>query len=107
MPTFDKTKHQQSMAKAVNKLVADLKKEGVEFLANDPNPILDNVIFASKGKHIAMSHHSFYRYSGIGWITRDKKGSANESEVIELPIDSYLQTFIKPIILRRLEVASN
>lgn len=96
---FDKTKHQLAQRASVVKLITDLDKLGITFVPLDTAG-MDNVVFIKADKVVKMSHHSFYRYSGISSITRDKKGSNNESETVDVTDEMYLQTFIKPIVLK-------
>jgi hypothetical protein len=98
----------KSMQPAVDKLVTDLKKQGIGFLTDADaykDVTANNVVFYKSGSTgIAfISYHSFYRFSGISVITRDKKGENNQSETIPVTNDQYMQVFMKPIILTLLE----
>lgn len=99
---FDIFKHQTSMDKAVNKLVHELEKEGIKFWYITENRF-ENVAFVKGEKRIEMSKHSFYRYSGMMQITRDR-GENAPVEIIPVTDEMWLQQFIKPIILKLLSV---
>lgn len=92
---FDTKAHIEKMQPAVNKLVAQLKTKGIEFDPNDSDGH-ENVTIKTKDKTIKISHHSFYRYSGIGFVYKDNKD--NSVETIEVTDEMYLINFIKPII---------
>jgi hypothetical protein len=95
------------MQPAVTKLLIQLAKDGIRFLPNTKDvkcnePVTkDNVGFYTMldPSNIAtISHHSFYRFSGISSITRDKPGANNESETVPVTDDTYMNVFMKPII---------
>ena len=93
---WNKEKHQLSMKSSVNKLVSYFQSKGITFTPTDGK--LHNVVFTSKdNKQVKLSHHSFYRYSGIASVTKDGK-EKNSIEVIEVTDEMYLNTFIKPVI---------
>jgi hypothetical protein len=69
-PVFDKAKHIAKMQPAVNKLMAHLKAKGVTFQETDPSGF-ENIILGYKDKVIKISHHSFYRYSGIACVYKE------------------------------------
>ena len=93
---FDKQKHIEKMKVPVAKLIEQLKKDGIGFTSTDGE--LDNVIFTKKDKVVKMSHHSFYRFSGICSVYRDDP--KNKEMTISVPVtdEMYLSVFIKPII---------
>lgn len=93
---FDKNKHQVSMRKAVDKLVTELKKSGITFTPQEGE--MENVGFRKDDKLIVMSHHSFYRYSGIAVRVVMKKDQP-EPEIYPVTDEIYLMQYIKPIIL--------
>jgi len=90
------------MLPSATKLIVQLAKDGISFEPDDGE--LHNVVFRQGDKVVKMSHHSFYRFSGIAVITRDKKGENNQSETVPVTDDQYLQVFIKPIIYTLLSV---
>lgn len=94
MEHFDKKMHQQSMQKAVDKFVAHFKSKGVEFSPTDSD--FENVVFTSKDKVVKISHHSFYRYSGIAFVYKEK--NENEIETIPVTDEMFLTNFMKPIL---------
>lgn len=112
IPIFDKNSHVNRMVIPVTKLVAQLNKIGIEFSATnyivDAKDNLHNVVFTKGDKIVNMSHHSFYRYSGIMQITRTKLDSngkeTNWTEVFPVTDDMYMQLFIKPIIIKAFEL---
>jgi hypothetical protein len=96
-----------SMQPAVAKLRIQLEKEGICMLPNTGDVkcsrlvTKNNVGFYRRDDPLnimTISHHSFYRFSGISCITRDKPGSNNESETIPVSDDTYMNTFMRPII---------
>lgn len=92
---FNKEEHIARMKPAVDKLVSYFQKKGVSFSPNDSES-LNNVVFTSDKKSIKISHHSFYRYSGIACICKDK--GENQSEAIEVTNEMFINNFMKPII---------
>jgi hypothetical protein len=94
---FDKKAHIAKMAPSVNKLVNHFKNKGIEFSPEDPSG-LENVIFASKEKVVKISHHSFYRYSGIACVYKEKEGKENVFEILEVTDEMFLNNFMKPIV---------
>jgi hypothetical protein len=95
--SFDKDKHIAKMQPSVTKLVAQLKSKGIEFSPVDESG-QENVTFKTSEKTINMSKHSFYRFSGISVITKDNGKDNNQSEVIPVTDEMYMQMFMKPII---------
>lgn len=95
--SFDKEKHIAKMQPSVTKLVSQLKSKGIEFSPDDVSGF-ENVTFTTPNKTINMSKHSFYRFSGITVITKDKGDNSNQSEVIPVTDEMYMQMFMKPII---------
>ena len=91
---FNKEKHIASQEKSVIKLVNYFNKKGVKFKPTDGN--FENVIFETNDKQVKISHHSFYRYSGIATLNRDK--GERDVEIIEVTDEMYLDIFMKPII---------
>lgn len=94
--SFNKEEHIKRMKPHTDKIVAQLKsKLGVTFQPTDENA--ENVIFTSKDKVIKVSHHSFYRYSGICFIYKDGV-EKNQIETIEVTDEMFMNNFMKPII---------
>ena len=101
---FDKIVHINRMKPAVDKLLSQLNSKGIEFFPIDENPKLENIILKTKDKEIKISHHSFYRYSGISCVYKEKGDDKNKKfEIIEVTDEMYLQNFMKPIIDRLLQ----
>lgn len=94
---FNKTKHIERMQPSVNKLLTYLKTKGIEFIHQDESG-LENCVFKKATKVVKMSHHSFYRYSGISVFTKDKGDGTNQSIVTPVTDDMYMNLFMKPII---------
>ncbi len=91
---FDKQQHIAKFKNIEEKLVSSFKKSGINFQPNDGD--LENVIFSKGDKEFKISHHSFYRYSGI--CSLYKEGDDKKLEVIYVTEEMYMNTFIKPII---------
>lgn len=90
---FDPIQHQLKQKPQVDKLLAQLSAKGISF-SKDPDH--DNVILSSADKVVKISSHSFYRYSGIACIYREK--NENQIETVTVTDEMYLQMFMKPII---------
>lgn len=95
--SFDKQKQIEKMQPSVAKLVSYLKTKGIEFSPDDADG-QENVTFTSNGKVVKMAKHSLYRFSGIAVITKDKGDNSNQSEVIPVTDEMYMNIFMKPII---------
>lgn len=94
MEPFDKIAHQTKMKPVVTKLVAHFESKGVHFSNVDGE--FDNVVFTFKDKVAKISHHSFYRYSGITCVSKDL--GENKSEYIDVTDAMFMDMFMKPII---------
>lgn len=94
MEEFNKLEHQKKMKMAVDKFVSYFQHKGVEFSPTDGD--FENVIFTSKDKVVKLSHHSFYRYSGIACVYKEK--GLNEIEAIPVTDEMFLNNFMKPIL---------
>ena len=94
MEQFDKVAHQNKMKQQVEKFVASFKSKGIEFSPTDGD--VENVVFTSTDRVVKVSHHSFYRYSGIACVYKEK--GENFIEAIEVTDEMYLTNFMKPII---------
>ncbi len=86
--------HQAKQKKSVDRLVSYFKNKGVDFSPTDGE--FNNVVFTSKDKEVKMSHHSFYRYSGIACAYKDK--GENKVEAVEITDEMFLNNYIKPTI---------
>lgn len=95
--SFNKQAHIEKMKPSVAKLVSQLKSKGIEFSPEDETGF-ENVTFTTTQKSVKMSKHSFYRFSGIAVFTKDKGEGTNQSEVIPVTDEMYMQMFMKPII---------
>ena len=90
---FDEKKHIAACKPYADKLVAYFLKKNVAF---DPDDGLKNVTFTSPDKSVKISHHSFYRFSGICAIQKDKGES--QVEIIYVTDEMYMENFMKPIV---------
>jgi hypothetical protein len=91
---FDKQEQIEKMKPYANKLVSHFQKNGIEFSPTDGE--FENVIFTSKDKEVKISHHSFYRFSGIASIHKDIGGT--QIEVIEVTNEMFMNNYMKPIV---------
>ena len=90
-PTIDATMNASGFIEAgVNKL-----KEWEEQKRIHEIPF-ENVVFMSNDKKAKISHHSFYRYSGITCISKDL--GENKSEYIDVTDAMFMDMFMKPIV---------
>lgn len=92
---WNKKEHQKKMQKSVDIIISYFSKKGITFSPTDGD--LENVVFTSNLKQVKISHHSFYRYSGIACFTKDGKEKNTIEEVIVTDF-MWLDIFIKPII---------
>lgn len=95
--SFDKKLHIKNMQPVIQKFVAHLDKSGIEFSPEDEDSNLENVILTSGKKVIKISHHSFYRFSGICCITKDGK-EKNSIEEVPVTDEMYMMNFMRPIV---------
>ena len=95
---WNKEKHKAKMKPYADKLISYLKSKGIAFAPDDGK--LDNVILTSKDKTVKISHHSFYRYSGIACTYKEGK-EKNTLEAVEVTDDMYMNSFMKKIIEMR------
>ena len=91
---FNKQAHIVNMQPSVDKLLTHLDKKGIKFSSTDGD--MNNVIFTFGNQEIKISHHSFYRYSGICCVSNDKGG--NMSEYVEVTDEMFVDKFMKPIV---------
>lgn len=82
------------MQKSVEKLILYFQKKKIQFLPSDGD--LNNVQFISSEKIVKISHHSFYRYSGIASI--HKEIGENKIELISITDELYMENYMKPVI---------
>lgn len=90
---WNEVEYMNKMKPVVDKFLLVLAKKGISFSLDTE---MNNVILSTKTKSIKMSHHSFYRFSGITSIY--KHNDDNSIEIIKVTDEMYLTTFIKPII---------
>ena len=94
--TFDKAAQIKRMQPSVTKLLTYLKNKDIEFSPMDGE--FENIVLTSKDREVKISHHSFYRYSGISVYCRDKGENQNQSETVEVTDEMYMNNIMKPII---------
>ena len=95
--SFNKKEYIAKMQPVVNKFLSQLSAKGIDFIPTDGE--FENVIFKSKDKEIKMSHHSFYRYSGIACLYEERgEGEKKNFKIIEVTDEMFLNIFMKPII---------
>lgn len=97
---WNKEQHKAKMKPFVDKLVSYFQNKGINFSPTDGE--MENVVFASKDKEVKISHHSFYRYSGIACIYKDGK-EKNTTEAIEVTDEMFMNNFMKPIVELRFQ----
>jgi len=90
--TFNKEEHIARMKPAADKLVSQLKKVGIEFSPTDDFGW--NVVLTSKDKVVKISHHSFYRISGMACMYKDG-GEKNSVETIELTDEMFMTSLMR------------
>lgn len=91
---FDSDKQIEKMRPHVNKLVSYFNGKGITFSPDDGD--LRNVVFSRGDKDVKISHHSFYRHSGIVKVYKEKDN--NTFEVIEVTDSIFMENFMRPII---------
>lgn len=91
MNYFDKNTYIAKQQSIVEKFLTVIAKQGVKFLPTDGE--LENVVFIRNGVTFKMSHHSFYRFSGIKCVYREKAN--NEIETVDITDEMYLNEYIK------------
>ena len=91
---LDKKQHINRMKPLVDKLVNDLQVNGISFKEMDDD--IENVIFEYNGKQCKISHHLFYRWSGMSHIQSitDK----HTFKFIPIKDEMFLFNYIKPMI---------
>lgn len=96
---FDKAAYMEKMKPAVDKLIGYLNSKGVT-VKRDPE--FQNMILTSSTKEIKISHHSFYRFSGIA-VTYNKVGE-NTFAISEITDEAFINNYMKPIIEMHFEL---
>lgn len=91
---FDKKDHIAKMKPFADKLVQHFQKIGISF--SDTDGDMENVVFSSNDKVVRISHHSFYRFSGIACIYKEKE--QNQIIAIEVTNEMFMNNFMKPIV---------
>ncbi len=91
---FNKKEYIAKVQPAADKLITHFQNKGITFSSSDGD--LENVVFSSKDKEVKISHHSFYRYSGIACVYKER--GENFIEAIEVTNEMFMNNFMKPII---------
>ncbi len=92
---FNKAEHIKKQQPAVKKFIGWLESsKKITFTPTDGE--FENVILKSKDKEIKISHHSFYRFSGIAVLYA--KTGENSFQITEITDDIFFDTFMKPIV---------
>lgn len=92
---FNPQAHIEKMKPSVNKLISQLKNQGIDFFPEDEAGF-ENVVFKKADKTMKMSKHSLYRFSGIAVYTKSK--GEHESETVEVTDEMYMQIFMRQIV---------
>ena len=102
MEDFNEQAYQLKMKKPVEKLLAQLSKKDIHFMAyrSDelPTKPFKNVIFVKADKMLEMSEHSFYGYSRMCLFTKDHPTKENQTIKVDVTDDMYMQMFIRVIV---------
>ncbi len=96
--TWDKNKHIERVMPAAKKLISYYNKKDVKFSFDDGE---NNVSFSVGEKSIKISHHSFFRFSGIACVYKVKEmqdGQKKLQAIIDVTDDMYMENYMKPII---------
>jgi len=99
LPAFER------MMLRLNKLGIKHSHTGLSYIVAMKVGAKSNVTFWKDEKHIYVSCHSVFRFSGIASITRDVKGEKNQSETVPITDDDYMSKFMEPIIKTLLDKA--
>ncbi len=91
---WNKESHRSMMKPSAGKLISYFATKGVQFSPMDGE--FENVVFSKADKVLKISHHSFYKYSGISCIYKEIK--EHMIEPILVTPDMYMEKFMKPII---------
>lgn len=97
---FNEQEHINKIKPSVDKLISHFEKKGIQFFPTDEK--LKNVVFTSRDKVVKISHHSFYRFSGIACIYKER--GENFIEAIDVTDEMFMNNFMKPIIEKLFEI---
>lgn len=104
MRVWDPKAYRDGIQVHSDKIFKILKSKKIEIsLVDDNNSKLNNLTFYGGGNTIKMSHHSFYRYAGMGMKVISGKNK-DELKCVSLPINEYMERIIVPIILKKLKI---
>ena len=92
---FDKQAHIAMMKKPADKLVQYFQNKGVAFSPMDGD--IENVVFIKEDKKVKISHHSFYRFSGIACVY-EHDDKSNTVKIIKVTDSMFMEMFMRPIV---------
>lgn len=92
---FDKQAHIALMKKPVDKLLQYFQLKGITFSPMDGD--IENVIFSQGDKKVKISHHSFYRFSGIACVY-EHNDTNNTVKIVKVTDAMFMEMYMKPII---------
>lgn len=95
MSNWNKIDHISKMKPLIEKLTISLLKKGINFKEFDGT--LENVVFSNGKKELKLSHHLFYRFSGIARIYKDDK-EKNQTISVKVDDEMFIMSFMKPIV---------
>ena len=91
---FDKQKKIESMKPYVDKLIVYLQANGIDFYCNDSKN--ENIVLVRDDKVKKISHHYFYRFSGLSSFFNQKDDKTYEW--MKISDDIYINTYMRSII---------
>lgn len=92
---FDKKAHIERMKKPADKLIQYFAQKGISFSPVDGET--DNVIFSQGDKKVKISHHSFYRFSGIACVY-EHNDTNNTVKILRVSDSMFMEMYMKPIV---------
>lgn len=92
----------------IDKFIKKMASKGITIeddtaTTSDGRPLYNKVI-TGNGKTIRMSHHSFYRHTGMCKAMKKRPGSKDEYDYVPFTYEMWLNTIIEPIIMVRLGI---
>lgn len=91
--SFNPTSHIKKFDRSVEKLMSVLSKNGITFLPTDGE--MPNVIFTRGEEVMKISHHCFYRFSGLACVYIHHETSV---DILEVTDDMWINQYMKPCI---------
>lgn len=93
---FNVEEHKLRVKLYSDKLISYLKTKDIEFTPIDGE--LNNVIFKSKTKEVKISHHSFYGFSRMGAVTKQRGEKSSEFDFVPVTHEMFIGNVIKSIM---------